>query len=218
MAESLEAAPNKKRDSAAKHASIAAFHAVEDFLLSLTDALDDGRVTLSLEAGDSVVVKYVLLNPAERFADVVNSARAVVLAGGTMEPVSNFYRQLFPSISRDRLVHLSCAHVIPKSNLLTQVVSRGPRKTSSSLSLPTAATTVSWLSWAPSSSRLQGSYPTALWFCTLLRVPRQVKTAWAGSTGVLAKLGQKKRVFYESQTAADVDATLTETVPSLSRR
>jgi chromosome transmission fidelity protein 1 len=36
--------------------------------------------------------------------------------------------QVFPSIPRDRFSTLSCAHVIPKQNLLTQVVSMGPRK------------------------------------------------------------------------------------------
>ncbi len=83
---------------AAKHASIAAFHQVEAFLLSLTDARDDGRIILSTEARSGhtgvdgakhvVSLKYMLLNPAERFKEVVDSARCVILAGGTMEPVS----------------------------------------------------------------------------------------------------------------------------------
>lgn len=37
--------------------------------------------------------------------------------------------QLFPAVPRDRFSTLSCAHVIPKNNLLAQVVSMGPRKT-----------------------------------------------------------------------------------------
>ena len=79
----------------ARHASIAAFHLVEAFLLSLTDARDDGRVLLSLEGSyhasgkPYATLKYLLLNPAERFQEVVEQARSVVLAGGTMEPVSN---------------------------------------------------------------------------------------------------------------------------------
>lgn len=42
--------------------------------------------------------------------------------------ISDFLRQLFPFIPKDRISTLSCAHVIPKANLLTQVVSCGPRK------------------------------------------------------------------------------------------
>lgn len=45
-----------------------------------------------------------------------------------MEPISDFLTQLFPAIPKDRFSTLSCKHVIPKSNLLTQVVSVGPRK------------------------------------------------------------------------------------------
>ena len=45
-----------------------------------------------------------------------------------MEPISDFMRQLFPAIPRERITSLSCRHVIPKDNLLTQVVTVGPRK------------------------------------------------------------------------------------------
>lgn len=45
-----------------------------------------------------------------------------------MEPISDFLRQLFPAIATDRITTLSCRHVIPKENLLTQVVTVGPRK------------------------------------------------------------------------------------------
>lgn len=131
LAEEAEKAQVKdktgKRGAAVRHASIAAFHSVESFLLSLTDARDDGRIIMTMEA-EAVVIKYVLLNPSERFAEVVNSARSVILAGGTMEPVSDFFTQLLPSIPRSRFATLSCAHVIPPSNLLTQVINRGPRK------------------------------------------------------------------------------------------
>ena len=71
---------------AVRHASIAAFHSVEAFLLSLTDARDDGRIVLGIENG-VVLMRYILLNPAERFQEVVDEARSIVLAGGTMEPV-----------------------------------------------------------------------------------------------------------------------------------
>lgn len=94
FAESLEEKEGK-RSTAARHASIAAFRGVEALLLSLTDARDDGRVILSKE--DGTVLKYVLLNPAERFAEVVSAARSVVLAGGTMEPVSSPFSKPTPA-------------------------------------------------------------------------------------------------------------------------
>lgn len=67
---------------------------MESFLLSLTDARDDGRIVFSIDTSaggrTTVVLKYILLNPAERFQELVDSARSVVLAGGTMEPVSDY--------------------------------------------------------------------------------------------------------------------------------
>lgn len=61
----------------------------------MTDARTDGRIILSVEPAASsepsakpvAVLRYILLNPAERFKEVVSEARSVVLAGGTMEPV-----------------------------------------------------------------------------------------------------------------------------------
>lgn len=35
-------------------------------------------------------VKFLLLNPAVHFAQVLKEARAVIIAGGTMQPVSYF--------------------------------------------------------------------------------------------------------------------------------
>ncbi len=51
----------------------------------------DGRVTLALmgtRGQEEVEIKYQLLNPAPSFIDVLNEARSVILAGGTMSPVS----------------------------------------------------------------------------------------------------------------------------------
>ena len=46
----------------------------------------DGRITLSMIDGQ-VEIKYQHLNPATHFQEVVETARSVVLAGGTMSPV-----------------------------------------------------------------------------------------------------------------------------------
>lgn len=81
---------------------------IQTFLLALTNAERDGRIILSSEKvalpklttppptgsiapTHKVVVtfRYLLLNPSEAFRDVVEEARSVVLAGGTMTPVSS---------------------------------------------------------------------------------------------------------------------------------
>jgi hypothetical protein len=83
---------------ASSYSAITAFHQVESFLSSLTDADLDGRIILNRAAktkdgplnevdGDRITLRYMLLNPAEHFQSVIDEARCIVLAGGTMEPV-----------------------------------------------------------------------------------------------------------------------------------
>lgn len=49
----------------------------------------DGRIILSFtgDSLDDLEIKYQLLNPSTTFREVVDSARSVILAGGTMSPV-----------------------------------------------------------------------------------------------------------------------------------
>ncbi|OBZ69839.1 ATP-dependent RNA helicase CHL1 [Grifola frondosa] len=101
-------------------------HAVESFITALTAASDDGRVTFSI-VDNQVEIKYQHLNPSTYFQEVVDSARSVVLAGGTMSPISDITNQLFANLSIERLSTFSCGHIIPASNLQTLVLKKGPR-------------------------------------------------------------------------------------------
>ncbi|XP_010010675.1 PREDICTED: probable ATP-dependent RNA helicase DDX11, partial [Nestor notabilis] len=60
---------------------------IEGFLSALTNANQDGRVILNRQGtvGQSSL-KFLLLNPAVHFAKVVEECRAVIIAGGTMQP------------------------------------------------------------------------------------------------------------------------------------
>jgi chromosome transmission fidelity protein 1 len=50
----------------------------------------DGCICLSFDnIKNQVVLKYQLLNPAPYFQKLVASAQAIILAGGTMSPVSS---------------------------------------------------------------------------------------------------------------------------------
>ncbi|KAF9517220.1 hypothetical protein BS47DRAFT_546666 [Hydnum rufescens UP504] len=90
-------------------------HAVEAFLVTLVDANDQGRIFIErFGEGEAtnVVLKYQLLNPEHAFKQVVEDARAVVLAGGTMTPMSDFRAQLFQHLPETRIATFSCGHVI----------------------------------------------------------------------------------------------------------
>jgi chromosome transmission fidelity protein 1 len=92
---------------------------VQNFLLCLMDPSKEGRFFL-LKEQNTMVIKYLLLDPSEHFRDVVESARAVILAGGTMSPMAEYKQQLFPYLSTIRT--LSCGHLILPRNLLVRTI------------------------------------------------------------------------------------------------
>ncbi|XP_030893268.1 ATP-dependent DNA helicase DDX11 isoform X5 [Leptonychotes weddellii] len=108
---------------------------IESFLAALTTANQDGRVILSRQGSLSQSsLKFLLLNPAVHFAQVVKECRAVVIAGGTMQPMDETGRILcnlctvvpggvvcfFPSYEYQRQVY---AHW-DKSGLLARLAVR----------------------------------------------------------------------------------------------
>jgi chromosome transmission fidelity protein 1 len=62
---------------------------IESFLMALTNPDKDGRIVTSFGNAENpgVTLKYMLLNPADAFKPIVEEAKSVILAGGTMEPV-----------------------------------------------------------------------------------------------------------------------------------
>ncbi|KAF1848188.1 DNA repair helicase [Cucurbitaria berberidis CBS 394.84] len=91
---------------------------VQAFLLSLMNPSAEGRFFYSKEDGSSITLRYMLLDPTFHFRDIVEDARAVVLAGGTMSPMSDYEQHLLSYLSPSKITTLSCGHVIPTSNLL----------------------------------------------------------------------------------------------------
>ncbi|CEP13877.1 hypothetical protein [Parasitella parasitica] len=101
---------------------------IESFLMALTNPDKDGRIVTSFGSLENpgAVIKYMLLNPADAFKPVVEEAKSVILAGGTMEPISDFLNHLFPSVPESRIAHFSCGHIIPPENLTTITLDAGP--------------------------------------------------------------------------------------------
>ncbi|KAM5332790.1 putative ATP-dependent DNA helicase DDX11-like protein 8 isoform 3-T3 [Glossophaga mutica] len=186
---------------------------IEGFLAALTTANQDGRVILSRQGSLSQSsLKFLLLNPAVPFAQVVKECRAVVITGGTMQPVSEFREQLLAcaGVAAERLVEFSCGHVIPPDNILPLVICTGP-----------------------SNQQLEFTYlkrelphmmdETGRILCNLCNVvpggvicffpsyeyQRQVHAHWDKS-GLLARLAVRKKIFQEPKRASQVDQVLTE--------
>ncbi|KAJ8118188.1 hypothetical protein OPT61_g794 [Boeremia exigua] len=97
---------------------------VQSFLLSLMNPSAEGRFFYSKEDQGELTLRYMLLDPTYHFKDIVEDARAVVLAGGTMSPMSDYERHLLPYLQSEKIQILSCGHVIPPSNLLAAPITK----------------------------------------------------------------------------------------------
>ena len=65
-------------------------------------------------------IKYMLMNPSSQFKDIISECRSIIVAGGTMHPLSEFKDQLFIQAGAEptRVMNFSCDHVVPGENIL----------------------------------------------------------------------------------------------------
>lgn len=92
---------------------------VQSFLTTLVNPSAEGRFFWSRES-NAVMIRYMLLDPSEHFREIVEEARAVILAGGTMSPMDDYRQQLFPYLPS--LFTFSCGHLIPTSSLFVRPI------------------------------------------------------------------------------------------------
>lgn len=196
------------------HSGISALHTIESFLLALTNRDLDGRIYFSttpelVKSGEKQwLLKYQLLNPAEVFSDIVKDARSVILAGGTMEPISDFAMQLFPALDPERLTHFSCSHIIPKQNLMAAIVCKTAKGTPLSFRYDARGDTTIM-------EELTGilvNYCNVIPHGVVVFVPSygfldSLQEHWKTSPQFV-RLKAKKQVFFEPKTASEVDTVL----------
>lgn len=96
---------------------------IRSFIQCLSNPLKSGKFFFDKQESE-ISLKYLLLDPSEDFKDIVEESKCVLLAGGTMEPISDFTDFLFPQISKDKINSFSCNHVIPDENLMVFPISK----------------------------------------------------------------------------------------------
>ncbi|KAL4864975.1 hypothetical protein BDV12DRAFT_157635 [Aspergillus spectabilis] len=99
------------------------FH-LQSFLLPLMNPSAEGRLFFTKTQGDIQLI-YMLLDPTNHFREIVEDARAVILAGGTMSPMSDYMNHLFSYVPKDRLDTFSYGHVVPSENLTAHTLAQG---------------------------------------------------------------------------------------------
>lgn len=86
---------------------------VVKFLECLSNPSNEGRFFWS----DKTTINYMLLDPSTIFQQIVSKAKCVLLCGGTMEPMEEFFDMLLPDIPKEQINTFKCGHIIPKDNL-----------------------------------------------------------------------------------------------------
>ncbi|XP_076445975.1 ATP-dependent DNA helicase DDX11-like [Babylonia areolata] len=193
---------------------------IESFLLALTTANDDGRVVINKQTLLSrSSIKFLLLNPAVHFADVLQQARSVIVAGGTMQPISEFKEQLFyaAGLAADRILEFSCGHVIPPDHLLALTLGVGP-----------TGVALDFTYQARDNPRLLEELGRGLInVCSVVPggvvvffpsydYEQRVFDHWVKS-GIHARLETKKKVFREPKSAIQVEQVLSEYSSSIQK-
>jgi len=184
---------------------------VQQFLAVLVNSDGDGRVILTKDADTSQCsLKYVLLNPSVYFAKVLKDARAVILAGGTLQPTADLVQVLFSEVPSDRIKLFSCGHVVPSQNLLPICLSSGP----AGLAFDFRYTSRDDLSLIDEAGRLVENLcrqvPDGMvCFFGSYAYEEKVFDRWQ-QTGALGRIRDKKKVFREPRTGGDVERVLND--------
>jgi len=99
---------------------------LQSFLVALNNPRREGRIFYQSHGPEGMQFRYLLLDVSLVFADLVKSARAVILAGGTMSPLQSYVTALLPDVPQDQLRIHSFQHIIPRENLVVSMLGRGP--------------------------------------------------------------------------------------------
>ncbi|MCI4379479.1 hypothetical protein PGIGA_G00228850 [Pangasianodon gigas] len=186
---------------------------VESFLLALTSANKDGRVVMEKQAClAQSSVKFLMLNAAVHFAQVLQECRAVVIAGGTMQPVSDFKEQLLLSagVPNERIAEFSCGHVIPPENILPIILCTGPSGQELEFTFQTRDTPQMMEETGRVLSNLCNVVPGGVvCFFPSYEYERRILGHWE-SNGVLQRLAAKKKIFQEPKKTSQVEQVLSE--------
>lgn len=97
----------------------------QSLLIALMNPASEGRFFICRDA-EELVLKYTLLDPQAHFEEIVKEARAVILAGGTMSPMSDWADQLFAYLPSNKLKTFSFSHIVDKSNIMVEPLTKGP--------------------------------------------------------------------------------------------
>ncbi|CAN6441709.1 unnamed protein product [Victoria cruziana] len=216
MASSCEnsTANDANKDSADSIQS--SFQAIATFLVSLSSSDFEGRIIVSRqklscpEQQDEGFLKFIMLAGEKIFSEIMDEARTVVLAGGTLQPIEEMKERLFPCLPKERLYFFSCNHIVPSESILPIAVSCGPTGRTFDFSYQSRSSIDMIEELGRLICNISAVVPEGIIvFFPSFEYERQVYDAWK-SSGLLERIQKRKRLFLEPRGSMDVEAILKE--------
>ena len=181
---------------------------VTDFLLAINNPSSEGKVFYSRTEEKDLQLQYLLLDPSEHFREIVDEARCVILAGGTMEPVEDYLNYLFPYLKRTDVRLFSCGHVIPDENLSVHTLGQAVNGEELNFTFANRNSPQLIANLGKSILHLANVIPDGLViFCPSYHYLEAISKAWREKT-VWNDLSRKKKIFQEPRDASSVDKVL----------
>lgn len=185
--------------------------ALHDFIRELAYSDKDGQVLVHrAKDPESSFLKYLLLSPANNFKEVVSEARAIILAGGTMQPTSEFIDQLLipAGVPWERIIHFSCGHVVAKENLSVMALGEGPTGRAFEFTYKNKMDPEMIDELGSLLVNVTRIVPGGIvCFFPSYEYEQAVSQRWK-TTGVLGKLATKKHIFHEPPKSSELEKTL----------
>lgn len=225
-------------NQAPRQPRVGSVHALAAFVSALASADADGRVLVERGGEFGGRLKFVLLDAAARFKQIVDDARAVVLVGGTLAPIPELAAQLFPDAVPEEdgtfegandekssavqhgkiprtLTTLSCGHVVPRDALLPLAVARGPsgRALDYSFGSRSAPEMIDELGRLLANACRVAPGGVVVFFPSFAYAD-DVYDRWV-KTGVNSEIARHKAIFREPRAAAKVEKVLRDFATSV---
>ncbi|XP_072998830.1 uncharacterized protein [Typha latifolia] len=190
------------------------FQALVDILFSLTNKNSDGRMIVSGQKpfgqAREGCLKFVMLCGDKIFSEIMDNAYAVILAGGTLQPIEETRVRLFPCLPLDQVQFFTCNHIVPPESILPIAVSRGPSGMTFDFSYNSRSSQIMIEELGRFLCNIVAIVPEGIVvFFSSYDYEGQVYDSWNAS-GVLSKLRKKKHVFREPRNSINIDSVLKE--------
>ena len=167
-----------------------------DFILALSES--EGKLLLSKDSDSTdIILKFLLLNPFNKFQHFLSESRCVILTGGTLTPSGEFFK-LFGETPPNKFKYFSCGHVVPKENVLVTTIARGPSNREFRFIYANRDNLELLQELGEVIANLSCAVPNGMIvFVTSYAFLKKLKLIFAGE--IIRKISERKKVFYDSK-------------------